>query len=113
MVVCQSRDKLQILQRLLQQRSINDKRILIFTRTKRTADWLASALQEQELSAAAMHADKRQEERVSILERFKAGDVPILVATDVASRGIGYVQITMVADFFCCRCQEHRSCYQF
>jgi len=73
-----------------------DQRVLVFTATKRGADSLTRELQYQQLSAAAIHGDKEQRERDRAISEFKSGRVSILVATDVAQRGLdikdcGYV----------------------
>jgi superfamily II DNA/RNA helicase len=66
---------------------------LVFVRTKRGADRLVQRLVREGIDAVAMHGDKTQKQREKALARFEAGNVDVLVATDVAARGIG---ITMV-----------------
>jgi superfamily II DNA/RNA helicase len=74
-------------------------RTLVFVRTKRGADRLVKRLRSRELEAVAMHGDKSQGQRERALARFERGDVEILVATDVAARGIDVADITHVINF--------------
>lgn len=64
-------------------------RVLIFVETKRKADEITSALKYDRMDAVAVHGDKSQMERDRALADFKSGRAPILVATDVAARGLG------------------------
>jgi superfamily II DNA/RNA helicase len=75
------------------------ERTLVFVRTKRGADRLVKRLRARAVDAAAMHGDKSQPQREKALARFQAGDCPILVATDVAARGIDVEGITHVINF--------------
>jgi ATP-dependent RNA helicase RhlE len=74
-------------------------RALVFTRTKRRADRLARSLSREGVEAAAIHGDKSQSTRVSTLEGFKRGWTRVLVATDVAARGIHVEDIDTVINF--------------
>jgi ATP-dependent RNA helicase RhlE len=74
-------------------------RTLVFVRTKRGADRLVKRLRSRELDAVAMHGDKSQGQRERALARFERGDVEVLVATDVAARGIDVADITHVINF--------------
>ena len=74
-------------------------RTLVFVRTKRGADRLVKRLRSRELKAVAMHGDKSQGQRERALARFERGDVEILVATDVAARGIDVAEIAHVINF--------------
>jgi ATP-dependent RNA helicase RhlE len=74
-------------------------RALVFTRTKRRADRLARSLSREGVEAAAIHGDKSQSSRVRTLERFKRGRTRVLVATDVAARGIHVEEIDTVVNF--------------
>jgi ATP-dependent RNA helicase DeaD/ATP-dependent RNA helicase RhlE len=74
-------------------------RTLVFVRTKRGADRLVKRLRSRELEAVAMHGDKSQGQRERALARFERGDVEVLVATDVAARGIDVADITHVINF--------------
>ncbi len=74
-------------------------RALVFTRTKRRADRLARSLDREGVLAAAIHGDKSQSTRVRTLEGFKRGRTRVLVATDVAARGIHVEDIDTVINF--------------
>jgi len=74
-------------------------RTLVFVRTKRGADRLVKRLRSRELKAVAMHGDKSQGQRERALARFERGEVEILVATDVAARGIDVAEIAHVINF--------------
>jgi ATP-dependent RNA helicase RhlE len=74
-------------------------RALVFTRTKRRADRLARSLCGEGVEAAAIHGDKSQSTRVRTLEGFKRGRTRVLVATDVAARGIHVEDIDTVINF--------------
>lgn len=80
-----SNQRLSLLQRLLSQ---EDGRCLIFVRTKRGVDRLARQLRKAGFDAGMLHGDRSQSQRNAALASFQNGAVPILVATDVASRGI-------------------------
>src|SRR5437762_441975 len=62
--------------------------VLVFTRTKHGADRVVRHLEDQGIAATAMHADKSQGERTRALDDFKAGKIRVLVATDIAQRGL-------------------------
>jgi ATP-dependent RNA helicase DDX5/DBP2 len=74
---------------------MNDKenKCLIFTGTKRVADEITRFLRQDGWPALSIHGDKQQNERDWVLDQFKTGKSPIMVATDVASRGIGMYSI--------------------
>ena len=72
---------------------------LVFVRTKRGADRLVKRLAAHGVKAAAMHGDKSQRQREQALARFASGAVDILVATDVAARGIDVDRISHVINF--------------
>ena len=74
-------------------------RTLVFVRTKRGADRLVKKLGGQDVNAVAMHGDKSQSQRQRALARFDRGDVRVLVATDVAARGIDVPEISRVVNF--------------
>lgn len=67
----------------------NERKTIIFTSTKRTADEITRFLRQDGFPALAIHGDKQQNERDWVLNQFRSGGHPIMVATDVASRGIG------------------------
>jgi superfamily II DNA/RNA helicase len=72
---------------------------LVFVNTKRAVDSLARQLKAQEVPALALHGDMRQEARDRALKRFAGGHVGVLVATDVAARGLDLDDITLVINY--------------
>ncbi|KAK4939826.1 ATP-dependent RNA helicase dbp2 [Elasticomyces elasticus] len=74
-------------------------KILIFTGTKRVADEITRFLRQDGWPALSIHGDKQQNERDWVLNEFKGGKSPIMVATDVASRGIDVRDITHVFNY--------------
>ncbi len=77
----------------------NAKRVLVFSRTKRGADKVAASLLNEGIEAAAIHGDLRQNLREKALADFSAGSVHVLVATDVAARGIHVDDVAVVVHF--------------
>lgn len=75
------------------------KRVLVFTRTKHRADRVARVLGKAGIRGAAIHGNRSQAQRQTALESFRRGDVHVLVATDVVSRGIDIDDITHVVNF--------------
>jgi len=82
---------------LLQQRSL--KRVLVFTRTKRRADKVASVLSKNRIRSDAIHGNKTQNQRTYALNGFKSGRLQVLVATDIAARGIDVEDISHVINY--------------
>lgn len=80
-------------------KSENAQQVIVFTKTKITASRLARALQKENISADAIHGDKSQKERIEALDAFKAGKTTILVATDVAARGLDISELPMVINY--------------
>ncbi|KXT18347.1 hypothetical protein AC579_939 [Pseudocercospora musae] len=76
-----------------------NNKILIFTGTKRIADDITRFLRQDGWPALSIHGDKQQNERDWVLNEFKTGNSPIMVATDVASRGIDVKDITHVFNY--------------
>lgn len=74
-------------------------RTLVFTRTKRGADRVARQLEAAEIRASAIHGNKSQSQRERALNAFRNGQVRVLVATDIAARGIDIDQVTHVINF--------------
>jgi ATP-dependent RNA helicase RhlE len=72
---------------------------LVFVKTRRGADELVDTLQAQGLKADSIHGDKPQPARQRALDRFKAGEVQLLVATDVAARGLDIDDLPIVVNF--------------
>ncbi len=80
-------------------RKYNMERAIVFARTKSGASRLASNLRARGYSASAIHGDRSQAERVRALEGFRQGAVKILVATDIAARGIDVDDISHVINY--------------
>ncbi|WP_340024039.1 DEAD/DEAH box helicase [Paenibacillus sp. FSL K6-1096] len=85
------------LNRLLQDKSIVSA--LVFTRTKRGADRVARDLTRNNITAQAIHGNKSQNERQNALRNFKGGATRVLVATDIAARGIDIDELSHVINF--------------
>jgi superfamily II DNA/RNA helicase len=90
-------DKTELLARMLQSRGRG--LTMIFTRTKRTAAKVAEELQERGFAAAAVHGDLGQGAREQALRAFRSGKVDVLVATDVAARGLDVEGVTHVINY--------------
>lgn len=75
------------------------KRVLVFTRTKHGANRLAEQLERAKIKSEAIHGNKSQSARERALSAFKSGRVRVLVATDIASRGIDVDDVTHVINF--------------
>jgi len=80
-------------------RSRDWEQVLVFTSTKIGADRLVQKLTQEGIPAAAIHGDKRQGERSRVLAEFKARKLRVLIATDLASRGIDISQLPQVINF--------------
>jgi ATP-dependent RNA helicase RhlE len=77
----------------------NWRQVLVFSRTKQGADSLVVQLENAGISAAAIHANRTQHARTRVLEGFRGGNIAVLVATDIASRGIDVNQLPCVVNF--------------
>jgi ATP-dependent RNA helicase RhlE len=75
------------------------RQVLVFTRTKRGANQLTRHLEEASIHAAAIHGNKSQGARTKALAEFKTGKIRILVATDIAARGLDIDQLPQVVNF--------------
>jgi ATP-dependent RNA helicase RhlE len=73
--------------------------VLIFTRTKHGADRVVRHLERGGIDASSMHADKTQKERTKVLDGFKSGKIRVLVATDIAQRGLDIAGISHVINY--------------
>jgi len=96
--VCQRYDKERYLQQVLRNTEPGAK-MIIFTGTKRMADRLEGTLARQGHRVAAIHGDKRQQQRDHVLKQFTSGSTKIMVATDVASRGIHVDDVVLVINY--------------
>ncbi|MBD2871852.1 DEAD/DEAH box helicase [Paenibacillus arenilitoris] len=90
-------NKLKLLNHLLQDKSIAS--VLVFTRTKHGADRVAKGLKKADIAAEAIHGDKSQNSRQRALGNFKSGATRVLVATDIAARGIDIDELSHVINF--------------
>ncbi|MDO5636655.1 MAG: DEAD/DEAH box helicase [Myroides sp.] len=90
-------DKRKLLKHVLETQKLQN--VLIFTRTKHGADKVVEFLQQEGYKADAIHGDKSQSTRLKILDDFKNKNIDLLVATDVASRGIDIQQLPFVINF--------------
>ncbi len=90
-------DKPALLRHLMEDHAV--RRVLVFTRTKHGADKVARHLEGAGVGAAAIHGNKSQNARTRALEGFRAGSVRVLVASDIASRGLDVDGITHVVNY--------------
>lgn len=90
-------DKSAAVAHLIQQQDL--KQVIVFSNTKLGASKLARHLERGGLSATAIHGDKSQLERMKALDAFKAGEMAVLVATDVAARGLDIPDLPCVINF--------------
>lgn len=77
----------------------DNQQAIVFTKTKITASKLSRALEKAGIKADAIHGDKNQKERIAALDAFKQGDITVLVATDVAARGLDINDLPMVINY--------------
>lgn len=96
-IVVSENDKVQILTQFL--RSQKDNRGMIFCRTKANAQKLAKQLMAKNIAADALHGDLLQKERDKVMRAFKNESLQILVATDIAARGIDVADLSFVLHF--------------
>jgi superfamily II DNA/RNA helicase len=80
-------------------RGSDAKQVLVFTKTKLTASRIARQLQREGFAADAIHGDKSQLERIQALDAFKTGKVTVLIATDVAARGLDIDHLPLVINY--------------
>ena len=92
-------DKTEMLARILQAEGAG--RAIVFTRTKRAAQRVADDLAERGFPASPLHGDMAQVAREKALQRFREGKVRVMVATDVAARGIDVQDVTHVVNYSC------------
>ena len=90
-------DKKDLLKHVLKDKSV--KSVLVFTRTKHRANKISDYINEIGIGAAAIHGNKSQNFRQAALKNFKDGKIRVLVATDLASRGIDIDQLSHVINF--------------
>ena len=90
-------DKRFFLARLIEENP--EAKILVFVRTKVRAERVCKALERVGVVSLSIHGDKEQKERIEVLKQFSAGDVTILVATDVSARGIDIPDVDLVVNY--------------
>ena len=101
-------DKRRLLPWLIQNLQPPVHNALVFSRTKHGADRIAKDLVKQGIPAAAIHGNKSQNARVAALEGFKAGRTKVLVATDIAARGIDISELSHVFNYDLPEAGRHR-----
>ena len=89
--------KKDLLLHILEDREIDQ--VLLFSRTKHGADRIARNLKKGKINSAAIHGDKAQNQRQKVLKQFKAGALRVLVATDIAARGIDIEKLSCVINY--------------
>ncbi len=92
-------DKIEVLARILQAEGRG--LTIVFSRTRRSADQVASTLSTKGFAAAAVHGDLGQSQRERAMRAFRSGKVDVLVATDVAARGLDVDDVTHVINYEC------------
>jgi ATP-dependent RNA helicase RhlB len=80
-------------------REMDAIRTMVFVNTKREADYLSRLLQHNGLNAQAISGDVPQRKRIRMLREFQSGDLPVLIATDVASRGLHVPDVSHVINY--------------
>lgn len=90
-------EKRNLLYHLIKNENLSD--VLVFSRTKHGADNVVKALRKNNIAAEAIHGDKSQNTRQRVLDAFKNKEVGVLVATDIAARGIDIDQLPFVINF--------------
>jgi len=90
-------NKYPLLQGLFNQKDMD--RVLVFTRTKHRADKVAEMLNKNRINADAIHGNKSQNQRTKAMHDFKSGHLQVLVATDIAARGIDVDDISHVVNY--------------
>ncbi len=90
-------DKRFFLERLLNQHE--DSKILVFVRTKVRAERVAKAMERVGIPTQTLHGDKEQMDRLTVLEKFRSGEIRVLIATDVSARGIDIANVDYVINY--------------
>lgn len=96
-VMCRKVDKYQLLRKIIAKENI--ELVLVFTRTKHGANKIVEYLEKYKIPSAAIHGNKSQSARESALANFKSGKIKVLVATDIAARGIDVQGVSHVINF--------------
>ncbi len=90
-------DKIKLLTHLIKTEGMHS--VLVFTRTKHGADKIVKKLRQEKIEAVAIHGNKSQPQRQRALTAFKVGDVDVLIATDIAARGIDIDELSHVINY--------------
>lgn len=96
-IFCQKDHKYQLLKKIIQTSGV--ERVIVFTRTKHGANKIVDYLTPHGISSLAIHGNKSQNAREAALEKFKNGTIKVLIATDIAARGIDIQEISHVINF--------------
>lgn len=97
MIAVDSYKKRHLLERLIV--DLNMNQVIVFCKTKQSVDQVNRDLQRKGISAQAIHGDKSQQTRLETLNAFKEGNVRVLVATDVAARGLDIAELPFVINY--------------
>ena len=97
LIPCDKKNKPALFMYLLKEQAWSQ--VLVFVKTRQGADALASLLQTHAVAAEAIHGDRTQASRLAALESFKRGEAKVLVATDVAARGLDIELLPQVVNF--------------
>jgi ATP-dependent RNA helicase RhlE len=76
-----------------------ESKILVFVRTKVRAERVAAAMDRVGIKTVTMHSDKDQRNRLEVMEKFKSGEVKVLIATDISARGIDIANVDFVVNY--------------
>ena len=90
-------DKRFFLERFIKQHE--DQKILVFVRTKVRAERVKKAMERVQLETDTIHSDREQKERKMVMQRFRSGDLKVLIATDVSARGIDIPNVEYVINY--------------
>lgn len=96
-IFCKREDKFQLLRKILKQEERD--LVVVFTKTKNSADKVKEYLRFHRIASSVFHGDRSQEDRERALESFKQGGMRILIATDIAARGIDVPGVSHVINF--------------
>jgi len=96
-IFCKESQKLQVLEKIF--KDGNPKRVILFSSSKQKVKDLATVLQRMKINVAAMHSDLEQSVREQVMKAFRNGHIDVLVATDVVSRGIDIVDISLIINY--------------
>jgi ATP-dependent RNA helicase RhlE len=96
-ILCRKADKYQLLRKLIKDE--NSELVLVFTRTKHGANKIVEYLALHQIPSAAIHGNKSQTAREAALANFKAGKIKVLIATDIAARGIDVQGVSHVINY--------------